>query len=628
MCGICGLFSPRPVDERTLAAMTGTLALRGPDGSGVWLDPDTGLGLGHRRLAVLELSALGNQPMLSACGRYALTFNGEIYNHRALRRELASLGHVFRGGSDTEALLAAVRQWGLERTCDRLVGMFAFGLWDRQERRLSLVRDRLGVKPLYYARAGDSFVFGSELKALRAVPGFPADLDRDALALYFRHNFIPAPWTIYRAARKLEPGRILQIEAPDQEPVITVFWSAREVWEEGARTPFAGTLAEAVDRLEGLLDEAVRLRMVADVPVGALLSGGIDSSTVTALMQRAASRPVRTFSIGFLEPGLDEAAQARAVAAHLGTEHTELYVTGQDMLAVLPKVPRLWDEPFGDSSQIPTACVCALAREQVTVALSGDGGDELFGGYGRYFQAGLWERIRAVPLPLRRIAAGLLRVLPPGLFGLSGELGRKVRRRLDLLTLERFGQFYLHILSHETRPGLLVPGSSEPETALTRDWPDPGNRLWAMTLLDVLTYLPDDILTKTDRASMGQGLELRSPLLDHRVVEFAAALPERMKVEAGQGKRVLRELLFRHVPRELVERPKMGFGAPVRGWLENELRGWAADLLDPALIRRQGVLDPARVAGLHREFLRGQGHVCHRLWNVLMFQAWLGEWGA
>lgn len=586
------------------------------------------LGLGHRRLAVLELSPLGDQPMLSACGRYVLTFNGEIYNHAELRSELASLGHVFQGGSDTEALLAAVSQWGLERACGRLVGMFAFGLWDRQERRLFLVRDRLGVKPLYYGRAGDSFVFGSELKALRAAPGFSPDLDRNALALYFRHNYIPAPWTIYRAARKLEPGRILHIDVPDQEPVVTVYWSARDVWDQGARAPFAGTLTEAVDRLEGLLDQAVRLRMAADVPVCALLSGGVDSSTVTALLQRAASRPVRTFSLGFLEPGLDEAVQARAVAAHLGTEHTELYVTGRDMLAVLPKAPRLWDEPFGDSSQIPTACVCALAREQVTVALSGDGGDELFGGYGRYFQAGLWERIRAVPLPLRRIAAKLLRVLPPGLFGLSGELGRKVRRRLDLLTLERFEDFYCQLLSHETRPELLVPWASEPQTALTRNWPDAGGRLWTMTLLDTLAYLPDDILTKIDRAGMEQGLELRTPLLDHWVVEFAASLPERMQVEAGQGKRVLRELLFRHVPRALVERPKMGFGAPVRSWLENELKAWAADLLDPALVRRQGWLDPARVTGLHRDFLGGNGALRHRLWNVLMFQAWLEEWGA
>ncbi len=626
MCGVCGVFSPAPVQEAHLAAMAATLAHRGPDGAGLWLEG--GLGLGHRRLAVLELSDLGAQPMLSACGRFVLTFNGEIYNHLDLRRELAAQGHVFRGGSDTETLLAAVVQWGLERTVERCAGMFALGLWDRRERRLSLARDRFGVKPLYYGRAGEAFVFGSELKALRAFPGFAPDLDRDALALYFRHNFIPAPWSVYRAARKLEPGRILHLDGPGREPRIAAYWSVRAVWEQGAAEPFAGSLDQAAEQLEALLEDAVRLRMAADVPVGALLSGGLDSASVTALMQRAATRPVRTFSIGFAQPDLDEAAQARACAEALGTEHAELYVTGRDMLAVLPRIPRLWDEPFADSSQIPTACVCALARQQVTVALSGDGGDELLGGYGRYLRSGLWERIQALPLALRRSAAGLLRVLPPALFGLGGSLGRRVRRRLDLLTARRFQDFYRCLMSHETRPQLLVPGAREPETAWSLDLPERNGRLWSMTLLDALAYLPDDILVKTDRASMGQGLELRSPFLDHRLVEFAARLPEAMKVADGQGKRVLRRVLLRHAPRSLAERPKMGFGAPLEAWLRHELKDWAADLLDPALLRRQGVLDPGRVARLRREFAAGEGGLCHRLWNVLVFQAWLAEWGA
>ncbi|MGE4552767.1 MAG: asparagine synthase (glutamine-hydrolyzing) [Desulfovibrionaceae bacterium] len=630
MCGITGIFAPPGrLDAAALQAMTDSLAHRGPDDAGVWTDPEAGVGLGHRRLSILDLSPLGRQPMASACGRYLLCFNGEVYNHLDLRRELEPLGHRFRGGSDTETMLAAIAQWGLAAAVQRFVGMFAFALWDRAGRTLHLVRDRLGIKPLYWGRAGRAVVFGSELKALRAHPDFRPEVDRDALCLYFRHNYVPAPWTIYTAARKLEPGCILTLAEPEREPEIVPYWSALDVWERGAAAPFAGDEAEAEARLEALLDEAVRTRMVADVPLGALLSGGIDSSLVVALMQRASDRPVQTFSIGFREREFNEAAHAAAVARHLGADHTELYITPKDMLDVVPRVPRLWDEPFADSSQIPTACVCALTRRHVTVALSGDGGDELFGGYQRYAWMDLFDTVQRIPRPARRALAGLARAVPPRLFGLLGAFGYKIQWRLDMLTLDRFELFYRHFLSHEKRPEALVPGGTEPESPLTRAWARTfPHRLQAMTAWDTVAYLPDDILTKTDRASMAVGLELRVPILDHRVVEFAAALPVGMKAAGGQGKRILRRLLYRLVPRELVDRPKMGFGVPVAQWLGGELRPWMNDLLDPAAIRRRGYLDADRVEDLRRRFLRGEIMWCHQLWDVLMFQAWLEEWGS
>jgi len=636
MCGICGIYAPGKAGQpgraealAPLAAMNAVLAHRGPDDSGLWTDPEAGVGLGHRRLSILDLSPLGRQPMLSASGRFVLSYNGEVFNHARLREELRSLGHSFKGGSDTEVLLAGIEQWGLAQALSRCVGMFALALWDRRERTLSLARDRLGVKPLYYGEMeGGGLLFASELKALRRHPDFDARLDRDALALYFRHNYIPAPHSVYARARKVLPGEIIHAGARGQRR--ERYWDVESVWREGFEEPFTSDDDEATDALERLLTDAVGLRMLADVPVGALLSGGIDSSLVTALMQKQSSRPVRTFSIGFAEAAWNEAPHAAAVARHLGCRHTELIVTARDLLDIAPSMPRLWDEPFADSSQIPTAILCHLAREHVTVALTGDGGDELFCGYERYpWTLRAHALLSAIPPSLRRAAHALLAALPTALWGLLPR-GHKLRWRLDALGAADFESLYRHLVSHLKDPRVLVPGAREPDyaAALLRPMgegaggtPD-ARRAW-MCLADILNYLPDDILTKVDRASMAVGLEARTPLLDHRVAAFAARLPMGLKVRQGQGKWLLRRVLRRHVPQTLTDRPKMGFGVPVAAWLKGELRPWAEDLLSPASIRSRGLLDADFVARMWREYLQGEDNWCHCLWDVLMFQAWL-----
>ena len=628
MCGICGmlLFGERPEPE-ILRAMTDSLAHRGPDDGDVWTDPKAGIGLGHRRLSILDLSPQGRQPMHSSDGRYVIAYNGEVYNFRELRTELEGFGHAFRGGSDTEVLLAAILQWGLEKAVPRLVGMFAFALWDRLERKLFLVRDRLGIKPLYYGRVENGLVFGSELKALRACPAFDSEIDRNALALYFRHNYVPAPWTIYRAARKLEPGCILCLGPKENEPTITSYWSALEVWNRGAGQPFAGSMKEAEDELEERLSEAVRSRMIADVPLGAMLSGGIDSSIVVALMQKHSARPIKTFSIGFHEEAYNEAEHAKAVAAHLGTDHTELYITPRDMLDVIPNIPGCWDEPFADSSQIPTYLVSRLTCEHVTVALSGDGGDELFAGYQRYFWMDRWSMVERIPLWLRQLLTPAIKAVPWRFYGAFGALGYKIRWRLNMLSTREFRDFYRYFMGHNQHPTDLVPGSHEPISPMTASYDMHfGDRFRQMTFLDTKAYLPDDILTKTDRASMAHALELRVPILDHRVVEFAATLPIDYKVRDGMGKQVLRNLLYRHVPRELVDRPKMGFGVPMLQWLQNDLHDWCHDLLTPHRIADQGYLNAASVAQLLTRFDNGEIMWVHHLWDILMFQAWLEAW--
>jgi asparagine synthase (glutamine-hydrolysing) len=633
MCGICGIYAPGRAEALApLAAMNASLAHRGPDDSGLWTDRDAGVGLGHRRLSILDLSPLGRQPMASASGRYVLAYNGEVFNYRRLREELTPLGHHFRGGSDTEVLLAAIEEWGLAGALGRCVGMFALALWDGEERSLSLVRDRLGVKPLYLGRLGSGgaggFVFGSELKALKRHPGFDAGLDRGALALYFRHNYIPAPHSIHARAGKVLPGEIVTLSAEGEKR--TRWWNAEAVWRQGFAEPLTCGDAEAVDALERLLTDAVGLRMAADVPLGALLSGGVDSSLVAALMQKQSARPVRTFSIGFAEAAWNEAPHAAAVARYLGTQHTELTVTARDLLDMVPALPQVWDEPFADSSQIPTAILCRLTRGHVTVALSGDGGDELFSGYERYpWTLRAHRLLTSVPVPLRRLAHALLRLAPAAVWGLVPR-GHKLRWRLDALGVEGFEALYRHFVSHVKDPAVLVPGAREPgyAAALLRpmgNTPD-ARRAW-MSLADIVNYLPDDILTKVDRASMAVGLEARTPLLDHRVVEFAARLPLHFKVRPGdmgaQGKWLLRRVLHRHVPPALVDRPKMGFGVPIAAWLRGELKPWAADLLSPAGIRAQGLLDADFVARMWREYLAGEDNWSHCLWDVLMFQAWL-----
>ncbi len=632
MCGIAGFWDPRGDLEAAQAearatAMAVALAHRGPDDAGVWTDARAGVALAHRRLAILDLSPAGHQPMVSACGRYALVFNGEIYNHLALRQELERRGQApaWRGHADTETLLAAVSAWGLAAALRASVGMFALALWDRQARNLSLARDRLGEKPLYYGRVGGAFLFGSELKALRTWPGFAAEVDRPALALYLRHNCIPAPYTIYRGIRKLPPGTWLSLSADAWEAEPAAYWSAREVAERGQADPFRGTDAEAAEELERLLRQAVAGQMVADVPLGAFLSGGVDSSTVVALMQAQSGRAVRTFSIGFTEAAYDEAPQARAVAAHLGSEHTELYVSPAEAMAVIPSLPRLYDEPFADSSQIPTFLVSQLARRQVTVSLSGDGGDELFGGYNRHLWAPrLWRRLSPWPRPLRGLLATALRTLPPtawdAAFARLGRLlprsarqrnpGDKLHKLAEVLGAEGPEEIYLNLVSHWKHPGDVVRGVDEPATRVTD--PAARARLEAfesrMMCLDLVTYLPDDILAKVDRAAMAVSLETRVPLLDHRLVEFAWRLPLAMKIRDGQGKWLLRRVLYRHVPRELVERPKMGFGLPLGDWLRGPLRDWAEALLDEARLAREGYFHPRPIRAL---------------WDVLMFQAWL-----
>lgn len=636
MCGICGFVEPsgRRAPASLARAMADVLAHRGPDGDGVWTDEAAGVALGHRRLAIVDLSPLGRQPMESADGRLVLTFNGEIYNHRELRADLEAGGLRLRGQSDTEVLVEACAAWGVERTVRRLIGIFAFALWDKTARRLTLVRDQIGVKPLYWGRVGAGVMFASELKALRVHPGWSPGLDRGALASYLRFSYVPAPHTIYRGVAKLPPGSMLTWE-PGAEPRTERYWDMRAV----ARVPpRERDGASAAAELEALLGDAVGRQMVADVPLGAFLSGGIDSSTVAALMQARSDRPVRTFSIGFDVAGYDEAVHAKAVASHLGTDHTELYVGRDHARDVIPRLPDLFDEPFADSSQIPTYLVSEMTRRHVTVALSGDGGDELFAGYHRYFWAdAARRRLDLLPRSLRGFAASALSgpsedawdrgfgLLPGGIR--PDRAGERIRKLAALLAASGPDEVYRGLLSHWD-PAEIVRGADEPlgilwDGAVAGEIP---GFLRRMQFLDTVTYLPDDILAKVDRASMAVGLEARVPLLDHRVVEFAAGLPDALKVRDGQGKWLLRQVLYRHVPRELVERPKMGFSVPLDGWLRGPLRDWAEDLLDERRLGEDGVLDPAPIRRRWAEHLAGTHDHRDRLWGVLMFQAWRRRW--
>lgn len=639
MCGIAGfvLESPGPPGaalQAAAAGMASRLHHRGPDSGGTWVSEDEGVALGHRRLAILDLTPDGAQPMCSETGRYCVTFNGEIYNHGPLRDELVGRGHRFRGRSDTEVLLAAAEEWGITGALERFNGMFAFGLWDREERRLHLARDRMGEKPLYYGWYERAFVFGSELKAVRAYPGFRDDVDRDALALYMRHNYVPTPYTIYRRLRKLVPGGLLTVSAgaPGVER-LTRYWSPWEVVARAAEHPFAGTPEEAVDELDALLLDAVRLRMHADVPLGTFLSGGVDSTTVTALMQAQSARPVKTFTIGFEDARFNEAAYARRVAEHLGTEHTELYVRPRDIMEVIPRLPELYDEPFSDPSQIPTYLVSKLAREHVTVSLSGDGGDELFCGYDRYLLGiEIWRKLRWLPLALRVVGslAGRTASALYGALSRAVGVGRDWHHRFDsrarLLETRTPEAMYYQLMSQWAEPSRLVVGSAEPATLFTdgrigalRFGSLPG----MMMFLDALTYLPDCILVKLDRASMGVSLESRVPLLDHRVVELAWRLPLEAKLRGTETKWALRQVLYRRVPRTLVERAKQGFSIPTGAWLRGPLRSWAGDLLAEETLRRQGYLDARLVQRAFAEHVSGRANHWQSLWDVLMFEAWL-----
>lgn len=640
MCGITGFISPNSNAEtqaRLIQKMSDAIQHRGPDDSGAWTDPACGLALGFRRLAILDLSPTGHQPMQSADERYVMVFNGEIYNFARLREELLGLGHRFRGTSDTEIMLAAIGQWGLQPAIQRFNGMFAFALWDRRERTLSLVRDRLGIKPLYYGWAGPTLLFGSELKALRAHPDFHGEIDRDALTLFLRHNYLPAPLTIYRGYFKLPPASILTIaaSAPPGAGTPVQYWSVREAASQGLAQPFSGDESEAIETLETLLTRSIGERMIADVPLGAFLSGGVDSSTIVALMQKQSPRPVKTFTIGFNEAGFDEAQHAKAVAQHLGTDHTELYVTPEQARAVIPNLPSLYDEPFSDSSQIPTFLVSQLARQQVTVSLSGDGGDELFGGYNRYLWVErLWRSGASLPGPARKtLASGLNLLARPGSARLFRQVAPKLPNPADkaqklALALMAAGPeaLYLDLVSHWKNPSQIVIGGHEPLTPLTDPtrWLTTPSFVEQMMYLDQVTYLPDDLLAKVDRASMGTSLEARAPFLDdHETLEFAWKLPLGLKIRQGQGKWLLRQVLYRHVPQKMIERPKMGFGVPIDSWLRGPLKDWAETLLDEARLRREGYFQPEPIRQKWQEHLAGGQNWQYHLWDLLMFQAWL-----
>lgn len=638
MCGIAGFFDPRRRsgnDElKALATnMAHALHHRGPDAQGTWVDADAGIAFGHARLSIMDLSPAGAQPMHSANGRYVLSYNGEIYNAVELRAELEGAGHEFRGHSDTEVLVEALAAWGVGAATQRLIGMFAFAVYDRKERILTLVRDRVGIKPVYWGRIDGRVVFASELKAFAALPDFPPAIDRDALAAYLCTGCVPAPACIYQGLEKLEPGTLLEIRG-DGEVRSERYWSLLEMAARGQSSPLDIGVEQASEQLETLLTDAVTRRMVADVPLGVFLSGGIDSATVTALMQANSATPIKSFSIGFQEADYNEAVQAKAVAKHLGTDHTELYVTPDQALSIVPKLPEIYDEPFADASQIPTFLVSAMTREHVTVALSGDGGDELFAGYNRYDQ-GL-RVARALRVLPRSAAAGvsrligsmspdtwdrLFRMVPVALRPrLAGEKLYKLSSVLD----QDPDDYYRTLISTWKDAWSLIEGATRPEPPA---FSSPvrarfNDELSWMQYADGVTYLPDDVLTKVDRASMAVSLEARVPLLDHRVVSFAWSLPQEFKLRNRQGKWLLRQVLHKYVPKQLVERPKMGFSVPIDAWLRGPLKDWASDLLDTATNARTGLLSAAPIQEKWAEHQSGRRNWHAFLWNVLMFEAW------
>jgi len=636
MCGIAGFFTPDAVvtPQETFALsqkMGQSLYHRGPDGGDSWVDASCGLGLAHRRLAIIDLSEAGHQPMTSHDGRFVMVYNGEVYNSDDLRPELEAQGHQFNGHSDSEVILNGFAQWGIEATVKRLIGMFAIALWDKREQCLYLIRDRLGIKPLYWYLNDKTLLFASELKAFHQHPGFEKKIDRQSVSSYLRHNCIPAPYSIYENTQKLRAGHILRLDR-DLHPVIRAFWSMDDVVGQDQTDM---SRLEAIEELDKLARDAVKRRMVSDVPLGAFLSGGIDSSLVAALMQAQSSNPVKTFSIGFEDQGYNEAVHAAEVAKHLGTDHTELYVTPTEARDVIASLPDFYDEPFADSSQIPTYLVSKMTRNHVTVALSGDGGDELFGGYNRYFLAQKYAKtIFTLPPALRKIAAGTLNAFPPAFWDNVFHLVPKSKRpaqpsnkiqKLAGLLGGDLDDLYPHLVSHWGEPDKLVLGATE-----RRDGPIWSERskslvpdlIERMQYLDVLTYLPDDILTKVDRASMAVSLEARVPLLDHRLVEFAWRLPKEYKIHDGQGKWILRQVLYKYVPKELIERPKMGFGVPIDQWLRGPLKDWAGDLLH----MDNDLLDKRLILQKWQEHQSGKQNWQYHLWDILMLQSWCARW--
>lgn len=645
MCGIVGFWADHRFDGRPASEiatrMADALKHRGPDDAGVWTEDQRGVAFGHRRLAIIDVSSAGHQPMSSAGGRYVITFNGEIYNHRALRAavEAAGLAPAWRGHSDTETLLAAISGWGLAAALERCVGMFALALWDRESCTLQLARDRLGEKPLYYGWVGGSLVFGSELKAFHRFPGFTRTVNRDVLALYTQFGNVPAPYAIFEGVSKLAPAAILSLDAEglrSKRPVLSTYWSFLEAARRGLSDPLLNE-QEALRALEAQLRVAVASTMESDVPLGAFLSGGVDSSLIAALMQAQSPRPVQTFTVGFEEADYDESPFAKAVAAHLGTEHHEVRLRAEDARAVISDIPVIYDEPFADSSQIATHLICRYARSHVKVALSGDGGDELFGGYNRYlWSRRVWSVWSRFPAPLRRAAAGTLGRIPTVAFdriasvlgadSLVSHVGTKAHKLLQRLgSMGSVEDMHRRLLTEWPSHSALVLGAKALPSLLTqkpvaRD----GQELEdLMMMLDTVTYLPDDVLTKVDRAAMAVGLETRVPFLDHHLVEFAWRLPLEMKIRHGQGKWALRQILYKYVPQHLIERPKSGFAVPLGAWLRGPLRDWAEALLSADRLAREGYFDPKQVRAVWAQHLKGRQEWTERLWYVLTFQSWL-----
>ena len=627
MCGFSGFLSISSSDNYNFSSILKKMNLlishRGPDAFGIWLDENSRIGLAHVRLSILELTEAGAQPMHSACDRFVLSFNGEIYNHLKLRDQLEHEGHFihWRGHSDTETLLACFSVWGIEKTLQATVGMFAIALWDKQKKQLTLARDRLGEKPLYWGWCGSTLLFGSELKALKAHPDFVSEIDRDALALLLQYNYIPAPYSIYKNIEKLPAGSYVQIQANDTRPTVEIkkYWDLKAVMQKGLDQPYQGNALETANLLEQKLVQSISEQMLSDVPLGAFLSGGVDSSTVVALMQSQSTKPIKTFAIGFNEPGYNEAEFAKEVSRHLGTEHTELYVSAEDALSVIAKLPKVYCEPFADSSQIPTFLVMQMAKQHVTVALSGDAGDELFGGYNTYqIAAKVWKSVSRLPHPLRKIATQVLGKIPTP---------QKIQKLIYVLPAQNREEFYQLLVTHWKIPTNVVKDAQTGSTVfnMPNQWIKTDHFEQWMMAIDTSQYMVDDILVKVDRAAMANSLETRVPMLDHRVVEFAWQLPLDFKIKNGVGKSVLREVLYRHVPRELIERPKQGFSIPLGQWLRGPLREWAESQISEHRLVQEGYFYPHPIRKVWQEHLSGKYDHALKLWSILMFQAWLEE---
>jgi len=648
MCGIAG-FWKNSADQNsdwlseTASTMAKTLIHRGPDDSGTWVNPEVGIALGHRRLSIIDISNAGHQPMVSAGGRYVITYNGEVYNFHELRQQLEELEHRFKGHSDTEVMLAAFVQWGVEESVKKFNGMFALAVWDCRDRLLWLARDRIGEKPLYYGVQNGTLFFASELKAIRAHPQFEPKIDRNALASYLRFSYVPTPYSIYEGIWKLLPGHLICFKSPAVLSKSQPYWSLDNVMKHGSQNSFSGSENDAADELEKRLQKTVRSRMVSDVPLGAFLSGGIDSSTIVALMQSQSDRPVNTFTIGFHEQEFNEAVYAKKVVEYLGTNHTELYISPQETMDVIPKLPDMYDEPFADSSQIPTHLISALARKHVTVALSGDGGDELFVGYNRYLHAQKrWRLIESIPIKFRKIISELIMSIPINVFEKTykgfeffvqgkpriPQFSEKLQKAAQTISVSDQNQLFKRLVSIIYMPERYLCSGTE-YTSIIDDWSlRKGNSEFVSTMqkLDLLTYLPDDLLLKVDRASMAVSLETRVPFLDHDIVEFVMNLPLEFKLKDDQGKYLLRKILYKYVPKEIMERPKMGFTVPLGEWLKDSLQDWAYNLIDPARLNTEGYFKVDPVMQMWNEHLDGRTNWGHQLWNILIFQSWLEKY--